>query len=155
MQSEPNEIYRRKSARLLKGRIAAFSAAIMVAICALMAEAVLKEREAALDQARDEAANLSASFEEEVRGTLNGLAGAMELLKGSIETEGAAFDLNAWKAKVPELLSPAVSILLLDADGTVHNVARGGGYQPPACPDAITLPLIGTTPIWDCTSQSR
>ncbi|MGB9026701.1 MAG: ATP-binding protein [Rhodomicrobium sp.] len=130
MQSESNEIYRRKSARLLKGRIAAFSAAIMVAICALVAEAVLKEREAALDQARDEAANLSASFEEEVRGTLNGLAGAMELLKGSIETEGAAFDLNAWKAKVPELLSPAVSILLLDADGTVHNVARGGGYQP-------------------------
>ncbi len=130
MQCESNENYRRKSARLLKGRIAAFSAAIMVAICALMAEAVLKERDAALEQARGEAANLSASFEEQVRGTLNGLAGAMELLKGQIETEGGAFDLNAWKAKVPELLSPAVRILLLDAAGTVQGLARSTGQAP-------------------------
>ncbi len=123
MQSESNESFRRKSARLLKGRVAAFSAAIMVAICALVAEAVLKERDAALQQTRDEAANLSASFEEQVRGTLNGLAGAMEILKGRIETEGAAFDLSAWKAKVPELLSPAVRILLLDAAGREHGLA--------------------------------
>jgi two-component system, cell cycle sensor histidine kinase PleC len=124
MQRESNENYRRKSALFLKGRIAAFSAAIMAAICALVAEAVLKEREAALEQARAEAANLSASFEEQVHGTLNGLAGAMELLKGGGESEGKAFDLNAWKAKVPGLLSPAVRILRLDASGRVQGPAR-------------------------------
>ncbi len=130
MQCESNENYRRKSALLMKGRIAAFSAAIMLAICALVAEAVLEERDAALEQARGEAANLSASFEEQVRGTLNGLAGAMELLKGRIETEGKAFDLNAWKAKVPKLLSPAVRILVLDAAGTVQGPARNPDQEP-------------------------
>jgi len=124
MQPESNENFRRKSARLLKGRIAAFSAAIMAAICALVAEAVLEEREAALEQARGEAANLSASFEEQVRGTLNGLSSAMELLKERIETEGGAFDLYAWKAKVPELLSPAIRIFLLDAAGKVQRFTR-------------------------------
>src|SRR3974390_1533932 len=117
MQSQSNENFRRRSGRLLKRRIAAFSAAIMAAICAFVAEAVLKERQVALEQARTEAANLSAGFEEQVRGTLNGVAGAMEFLKARIEGEGTAFDLEVWKAKVPELLSPAIQILIVNADG--------------------------------------
>jgi signal transduction histidine kinase len=92
----------------------------MVAICGLVAEAVLREREAALEQARAQAANLSAGFEEQVRGTLNGVAGAMEFLKARIEAEGPAFDLDVWKDKLPELLSPAVHIMILDASGKVR-----------------------------------
>jgi two-component system, cell cycle sensor histidine kinase PleC len=120
MQSQSNASFRRRSGRLLKRRIAALSAAIMAAICALVAEAVLKEREAALEQARDDAANLSAGFEEQVRGTLNGLASAMEFLKSRIEAEGPAFDLNVWKEKIPALLTPAVQITILDASGRVR-----------------------------------
>ncbi len=120
MHSQSNEDFRHKSGRVLKRRIAAFSAAIMAAICALVTEAVLKERGAALEQARDEAANLSAGLEEQVRGTLNGVTGAMEIVKDRIETEGPAFDLNAWKARVPELVSPAIQILIIDADGKVR-----------------------------------
>jgi signal transduction histidine kinase len=105
---------------LLKRRIVAFSAAIMAAICALVAEAVIKEREAALEQARGEAANLSAGFEEQVRGTLNGISGAMGFLKSRIEAEGPAFDLDAWRANVPELINPVFNILILDASGKVH-----------------------------------
>src|SRR5215469_6551737 len=120
MQSESNENSRRKAARLVKRRIAAFGAAIMAAICVLVAEAVLREREAALEQAHAEAANLSAGFEEQVRGTLNGVAGAMEFLKARIEAEGPAFDLHVWSEKVPELLSPAVHIMILDASGRVR-----------------------------------
>src|SRR5215469_74350 len=120
MQSESNENSRRKAARLVKRRIAAFGAAIMAAICVLVAEAVLKERDAALEQAHAEVANLSAGFEEQVRGTLNGVAGAMEFLKARIEAEGPAFDLDAWKKKVPELLSPVVQILIVDATGRVR-----------------------------------
>jgi signal transduction histidine kinase len=105
---------------LVKHRIAAFSAAIMAAICGLVVEAVLREREAALEQARAEAANLAAGFEEQVRGTLNGVAGAMEFLKARIEAEGPAFDLDVWREKLPELLSPAVHIMILDASGKVR-----------------------------------
>ena len=74
MHSQSNEDFRRKSGRLFKRRIAAFSAAIMAAICALVMEAVLNQRNAALEQAWGEAANLSAGLEEQVRGTLNGVA---------------------------------------------------------------------------------
>jgi signal transduction histidine kinase len=105
---------------MAKRRIAAFSAAIMAAICALIAESVYREREAALAQARAEAANLSAGFEEQVRGTLNGVAGAMEFLKSRIEAEGPAFDLDVWREKVPELISPAIHIMILDANGKVR-----------------------------------
>ena len=129
MHVESNENFRRKSARLLKRWIAAFGAAIMAAICVLVTVAVLKEREAALEQARIEAATLSASFEQQISGTLNGLASAMELLKDRIETEGPAFDPGAWKTKVPELLSPAIQIVLVDAQGKVRAATPG---QDPA-----------------------
>jgi two-component system, cell cycle sensor histidine kinase PleC len=127
MQGESNEKFRRKSGRDLKRRIVVLSAAIMAAICALVTEVVVREREAALELARGEAANLAASFEEQIRGTLNGLAGAMELLKERIEAEGPAFDLDRWKTKVPELLGPAARILILDAAGKVRGT--GGGNE--------------------------
>ncbi|MGO9472487.1 MAG: ATP-binding protein [Rhodomicrobium sp.] len=120
MHSQSNENFRQKSGRLLKRRIAAFAAAIMAAICALVSEAVLNEREAALEQAQGEAANLSAGLAEQVHSTLNGVAGAMEFLKDRIETDGPAFDLSAWKTRVPELLSPAVHIVIIDAEGKVR-----------------------------------
>ena len=123
MQCESNENFRRKSARLLKRRIAIFSAAIMAAICVLVAVAVLKERESALEQARTEAASLSASFEQQISGALDALTSAMELLKDRMEAEGAAFDLGAWKAKVPSLRSPGVQIVLVDAKGRVRASA--------------------------------
>ena len=123
MQCESNENFRRKSARLLKRRIAIFSAAIMAAICVLVAVAVLKEREAALEQARTEAASLSASFEQQISGTLDALTSAMELLKDRMEAEGEAFDLSVWKAKIPSLRSPGVQIVLLDTQGRVRASA--------------------------------
>ncbi len=123
MHSESSENFQRKAARLLKSRIAVFGAAIMGAMCVLVTVAVLKEREAALEQARIEAATLSASFEQQISGTLNGLTGAMELLKDRIEKEGPDFDIDAWKAKVPELLSPAIQIVLVDAQGKARAAA--------------------------------
>ncbi|MGO9485866.1 MAG: ATP-binding protein [Rhodomicrobium sp.] len=92
-------------------------------MCVLVTVAVLKEREAALEQARIEAATLSASFEQQISGTLNGLTGAMELLKDRIEKEGPDFDIDAWKAKVPELLSPAIQIVLVEPQGKVRASA--------------------------------
>ena len=123
MHCESNENFRRKSARLLKRRIAIFSAAIMAAICVLVAVAVLKEREAALEQARTEAASLSASFEQQISGTLDALTSAMELLKDRMEAEGTAFDLSAWKTKIPSLRSPGVQIVLVDSQGRVRASA--------------------------------
>ena len=89
---------------MLKRRIAAFGAAIMAAICILVTQAVIKERNAAFDRVRSEAANLAAGFEEGVRGILNGVTGASEFLKDHIEEQeakGEAFNLAVWKSKIP------------------------------------------------------
>jgi len=89
----------------------------------LVAQAVIKEREAAFDRARTEAANLSAGFEEGVRGILNGVTGASGFLKDHIEEQeakGEAFNLAAWKSKVPELVSPTINITIIDAGGKLR-----------------------------------
>ncbi len=115
---------------MLKRRIVAFSAAIMLAICALVAEAVLNERNAALDRARIEAANLTAGFEEQIRGTLNAVSSATASLKRLIEAEGPAFNLKEWKNAAPELMSPAMHIAIMDAQGEVTATDIDHGSNP-------------------------
>jgi len=127
MDTQSSEQCRQKSGRLLKRRIAAFSGAIMVAISVLVAEVVIEERQTELEQARSEAANLSAALEEQVRGTLNGIADAMEFLKARVEAEGPAFDLRAWKAKIHELLSPAVQMVIVNAEGKARATLDPAG----------------------------
>ncbi len=122
MQPHSKENPRYQSGQIIKRRIAAFSAAIMAAICILVTDAVVTNRDAALDRARVEAANLSAGFKEQIRGTLDGIAGAMEFLKHEIEheqREGQSFDLVKWRNTVSELVSPTVNIAITDADGKV------------------------------------
>jgi two-component system, cell cycle sensor histidine kinase PleC len=131
MKGQSTNNFRRRSARMLKRRIVAFSAAIMAAIAGLVTEAVLKERSAALEQAWGEAANLSAGLEEQVRGTLNGVAGATAFLKSRIEADGPdGFDLHEWRARVPELVSPAIQILIVDKNGKVSASTRDYGPGP-------------------------
>jgi two-component system cell cycle sensor histidine kinase PleC len=106
-----------KSAQRLKRRIGVFCLAIMIATCGLVAEAIIRDRNAALDHAQIEAANLSAGFEEQIRGTLNSIEGAMGFLKRRIEADGATFDLADWKNQIPALHSPAINIAMIDAEG--------------------------------------
>src|ERR1700720_2392918 len=123
MRSTIEENPRYKAGRMLKRRIAAFGAAIMAAICILVTQAVIKERNAAFDRVRSEAANLAAGFEEGVRGILNGVTGASGFLKDHIEEQeakGEAFNLAAWKSKVPELVSPTINITIIDAGGKLR-----------------------------------
>ncbi len=105
---------------MLKRRIAAFSAAIVLAVCALVAEAVLDERNAAIDRARMEAANLSAGFEEQIEGTLNAVSNASAALKRRIEA-GTELNLDQWKSSIAGPMTPAMDIVILNADGEVTD----------------------------------
>lgn len=115
---------------MVKTRIAAFSAAIMVAICALVFEAVISERNAALDGARIDAANLAAGFAGQVKGTFTEVADATEFLKGRIEAEGPSFNLTEWKKRNPELRTPAIQIVILDSDGKVRATTLDRDNSP-------------------------
>src|SRR5258706_10754396 len=130
MKSQSNENSQRECARSLKRRIAVFCAAIMAAICVLVTAAVVRDRNAARHRAHIEAANLSAGFEEQVRGTLNSIAGAMEFLKRRIEADGKSFDLADWKNQIPELVSPTINIVMMDAQGKLLATSAEHGPNP-------------------------
>ena len=132
---------------MLKRRIAAFSAAIVLAVCALVAEAVLDERNAAIDRARMEAANLSAGFEEQIEGTLNAVSNASAALKRRIEA-GTELNLDQWKSSIAGPMTPAMDIVILNADGEVTDTTIKH--------DAIPVSLaIATTSRRSVTIQTR
>jgi signal transduction histidine kinase len=107
----------RQAGRILKRRIAAFSASIMLAICVLVVAVVMKQRSNALEHARLDAANVAAGFEALVRATLNNLSDAMDLLEQRIEEEGLLVDLAEWKRHIPVLAASMVKIAVVGADG--------------------------------------
>ena len=129
---------------------------MMAAICVLVIEAVLPEREAALEDAKGDAATLSAGLVEELRATLDGVTVAMEFLKSRIEAEGADFDFSAWRGKLPGLLGPVRQILVVDTNGTIHGAAFTNDGSPDAFPGMDLLAALrghaglglGTPVLW-------
>jgi len=117
---------------MLKRRIAAFSVATIVAIGAIVVEAVLYEREAAIDRAGTDAANLAARFEEQIRSTLD----AAPDLKRRIEGGASTFGLEEWKSVARDLLDnqqkaflgEAAAVDLIRSDG-VRLARSAGGFD--------------------------
>lgn len=120
----------RRAGRVLKQRVAVFSVLIGMAISALAVTVVIDHRAAVLDRARDDAANLSAAFEEQVRLLLDNVNGAMDQVKARIEAEGNAFDLTKWTQQVT---SPAVSTILVATIGPDGKLASSAldRHPPP------------------------
>ncbi len=100
----------------LKRRIFIFSSVIMLFICAVAAFLVADQRRSALENASAHSANLSAAFEEQVRRVMDGVSGAMELLKQRIEKEGPAFDLSKWAPLMPEAAS-TIQVSIIGPNG--------------------------------------
>ena len=126
---------RRRAGQLPKRRIAAFSMATIFAIGALVAEAVLTEREAAIDRAGIEAANLAAGFEERIRSALD----AAPDLKRRIEAEASTFGLEEWKSVARDLLNNQqkaflgedAAVNLIRSDGVrLARFTAAGGFDP-------------------------
>jgi signal transduction histidine kinase len=125
---------RRKAGQRLKRRIAAFSAATIVAIAALVAEAVLDQRKAAIDRAAAEAANLAAEFEERIRSTLD----AAPDLKQRMGAKESTVSLEEWKSVARVLLDKqqkiflgeAAAIDLIRSDGVrLGRYTAAGGFD--------------------------
>ena len=119
---------------MLKRRFTAFSAATIVAIGAIVVEAVLNEREAAIDRASTEAANLAAGFEERIRSTLH----AAPDLKRKIEAGASSFAPEEWKSVAHDLLGnqqkaflgEAAAVDLIRPDGVrLARYTAAGGFE--------------------------
>ncbi len=105
------------SGRTLKRRIFAASAVIAVFICAVAGFLVDDQRRSALERAAAHSSNLSAAFEEQVRRVMDGVSGAMDLIKKRIEKEGPGFDLSEWAALIPDVAAPTVQLSIIGPDG--------------------------------------
>jgi signal transduction histidine kinase len=107
----------RRSGYIAKCRIACCCALIVFAIAMLVITVALEQRQSALQRAGNDAANLSAAFEGQVRRVLNTVSGVMDHLTRRIESEGSAFDLSEWTRQFPEFAASAIQIARVDANG--------------------------------------
>jgi signal transduction histidine kinase/AmiR/NasT family two-component response regulator len=107
----------RRSGRILKLQIAALCALMSIVVCVVVAAAIVEQRKAALDRAWNDAANVSAAFEEQVRLVLNNVSGAMDLVKEHIERDGPKFDLSQWTKQVPQLAASTIQVAIIGSDG--------------------------------------
>lgn len=62
--------------------------------------------------------------------TLNAVSSVTDALKREIEAEGAAFSLNKWKSQAPEIVAPAMSIVITNAEGRVAAATIGHDSSP-------------------------
>jgi two-component system, cell cycle sensor histidine kinase PleC len=107
----------RQSGYVAKCRIACCSALVVFAIAILVITVVLEQRHSAFARAENNAANLSAAFEEQVRRMMDNISGTMSLLKQRIEIEGPTFNLAEWSRQLPGLAASTFQVARIDADG--------------------------------------
>ncbi|ADP72643.1 histidine kinase [Rhodomicrobium vannielii ATCC 17100] len=131
----PREASRWAAARKAKHRIVAYSLAIMVAICVLVGEAIVDERHDALRRAKVDAANISASFEEQIRTNFEAAANAAVEIKRQFESSDAPLDLEKTRSAAPVYGSPSIDITITDAEGTVVSTTVPHGREKTSLAD--------------------
>lgn len=114
----------------LKRRIFAFSALISLFICVVAVILAGDQRQTALDRASAHSANLSAAFEEQVRRVMDGVAGAMELIKQRIEKEGPDFDLAQWAPLIPGVAASTIQVSIVGPDGRLVTTSLSRKPEP-------------------------
>ncbi len=114
----------------LKRRIFTFSALISLFICAVAVILAGDQRQTALDRASAHSANLSAAFEEQVRRVMDGVAGAMELIKQRIEKEGPDFDLSQWAPLIPGVAASTIQVSIIGPDGRLVTTSLSKKPDP-------------------------
>ncbi len=123
----------KKAACSLRQRILAYSLAVCLGIAFVVTMVALDLRQAALDHAQADAANLSGAFEEQVRHILGSAANAMDLMKRRIEAQqGEALELPELTRLTPEFAASTIQVAVIGADGRLRAVASG---RPPAGTD--------------------
>ena len=81
---------------------------VTVLLWLIMYVVIATERRAAIDHARDEAANLSAAFQAEVSQTLNSVTRAIDAVAKHMRAAPHEFDIHDWADEIPMLSAAAV-----------------------------------------------
>jgi hypothetical protein len=105
------------------------SAAVVLGMWATVMGIVLAERDAALERTRVEAHDLAASFEEQLGGVMNTIAGAMDFIQERIVIEGPSFKLRDWTRHMPQLVPSMIQVVLIGPDGWLRDSSLA--HKPP------------------------
>ncbi len=130
----------------LKRRIIAFSTLISLFICVAAVILAGDQRQTALDRVSAHSANLSAAFEEQVRRVMDGVSGALELIKQRIEKEGPDFDLAQWAPLIPGVAASTIQVSIIGPDGRLAASSLQKNPEPVDLSDREHFRIHKTNP---------
>ena len=107
----------RRHARQLKIGILAGGAILLVLFWSVVVISILLDRDAALQRAQSEAANLAAAFTDEVSDTVDGVDTDMEFLASRMRAQGSPVDIYAWADQIPKTSAGTLQAYFIGPDG--------------------------------------
>jgi hypothetical protein len=119
-----------RRARHLKIGVAASGLVLIFVLWTVVAISVLFARQAALQRARSDAANLSAAFTDEVSHILDSVSAAMELIAIKMRVDGSSFDIQAWARSIPLMAAPTIQGSIIGPDGKLVSTTLDPRPQP-------------------------
>jgi two-component system cell cycle sensor histidine kinase PleC len=107
----------RRHARRLRIGILGGGAILLALLWSVVVISILFDREAALQRAQSEAANLAAAFTDEIGHMLDGVDADMELIAGRMRAPGSSLDIHAWAGEIPLVSAAARQASFIGPDG--------------------------------------
>jgi signal transduction histidine kinase len=120
----------RRRARHLKIGIAASGVVLMLVLWTVVATSVLFARQAALQRAQSDGANLTAAFANEARHLLDSVSAAMEFITTKMHVEGETLDLQAWVKMIPLMTTPGIKSVFIGPDGKLVSASLDPHSKP-------------------------
>jgi len=120
----------RRRARVLKWGIAGIVGFVVLAMWALVAASIISSRASDIHDAKYDAINFAAAFQDEVEHTLDAAAGTMEIVARQIEEKNGRFDLYHGAREIPLMAAGTIQAAIIGADGRLVASTLDPNPQP-------------------------
>jgi signal transduction histidine kinase len=107
----------RRRARNLKLSIGGAVGIVVLAMWGLVAASIISSRNSDIHDAKSDAINFAAAFQDEVEHTLDATAGTMEIVARQIQKNNGHFDLYHSAQEIPLLAAGTIQAAAIGADG--------------------------------------
>src|SRR5271156_3130887 len=107
----------RRRARNLKLSIGGAVGIVVLAMWGLVAASIISSRNSDIHDAKSDAINFAAAFQDEVEHTLDATAGTMEIVARQIQKNNRQFELYHSAQEIPLLAAGTIQAAAIGADG--------------------------------------
>jgi signal transduction histidine kinase len=130
METKRSENDPRRRAGLFRSGIVATGIALIAIMWTVVAASLVSERDDAVERARSDGANLAAAFQDQVTHTLDGVAGAMELVATRMRGDGPAFNIYEWAREIPLMAASTSQGAIIGPDGKLLSTTLSRHAEP-------------------------